>query len=426
MIQVISCNCFCERGIRENNEDYISTAGQGGRIFVLCDGMGGHGHGEVASETACKAVFQLLVSQAVDEYTEEMLQDAVAFAQEEIDKADMFGGDERRMGTTLVVVAVNDYEVLVGHIGDSRCYLFGQDGKMKFRTKDHSQIEEAMAVGLITEDEAFHHPKKNIITRCLMSHGESHELTVDRLKHVQEGDFLLLCTDGVNDALRNQEIEELLSGEGSTEERLGRLREACAEKSRDNYSAILLQLHAEDIPPMPVPDAEDDEVENVETGGDEADDRQPSEPGTMQYCPNCGRPHAAFARFCESCGMPLRSNDNSDKTHQTTEIQQPAAEPVVKPVIDVPGEDKKKNDTIVLPIINKPVKKMWFWAGVGVLAAAAVAATGAVVHHFVDDENVFPDGKENKLPANDHMFYADDMNGLSQPQGPDDLTGGIL
>ena len=135
MIELKQYSVFCEQGVRGNNEDFIypATAGKNDRIFVLCDGMGGHGHGEVASETVAMAVYRFLEVQHAEVFTEDMLREALDFAVEELEKADDFNDDERRMGTTLVVVVLNEFEILVGHVGDSRCYQFSHDGDLLFR-----------------------------------------------------------------------------------------------------------------------------------------------------------------------------------------------------------------------------------------------------------------------------------------------------
>ena len=142
MIELKQYSVFCEQGVRGNNEDFIypATAGKNDRIFVLCDGMGGHGHGEVASETVGMAVYRFLEVQHADVFTEEMFREALDFAVEELEKADSFDDDERRMGTTLVVVALNEFEILFGHVVDSRFYHFSDSGELLFRTTDNSQV----------------------------------------------------------------------------------------------------------------------------------------------------------------------------------------------------------------------------------------------------------------------------------------------
>lgn len=264
MVQVINSASFCEKGeFREKNEDFIYPCGNQERIFVLCDGMGGHGHGEIASEIVGTSVFRYLKELQIDEYTPDVLQEALDFAVEQLNNADTYH-DERRMGTTLVVVALNRYNVLVGHVGDSRCYLLDSCCNIKFRTRDHSMVAEAVENQILTEEEAYNSPKKNILTRSVQAgKDEKIEMTIDTLVDVTDGDYLLLCTDGVNDALRDNEIEAVLY-EGILEERTLRLREMCDEKSHDNYSAIFLQLRQ--------------------------DEKSPSIKDTIYYCPMCGAP----------------------------------------------------------------------------------------------------------------------------------------
>lgn len=246
MIRIADFSCLCEKGGRENNEDYICPASYPGneRIFVLCDGMGGHGHGEVASETVCTAVYEYLKAQNPETYTEQMFNEALEFAIDELKKKNTFNDGQKQMGTTLVVAAVNKDDVLVGHIGDSRCYLFSGTGKKKFRTTDHSQVAEAIAYGLITEDEAFNHPKKNILTKCIQPESERPvELTFDRLTDIHDKDMILLCSDGINDALRDTEIADIIKcGENNVKNVINRLKTECDSKSRDNFSAIILRL----------------------------------------------------------------------------------------------------------------------------------------------------------------------------------------
>ena len=264
MVQVINCASFSEIGkYRKGNEDLIYHCCNQDRIFVLCDGMGGHGHGEIASEIVGTSVFDYLKKLQIDEYTPDVLQGALDFAVKQLNNADTYH-DERRMGTTLVVVALNRYNVLVGHVGDSRCYWLDNRCNIKFRTRDHSMVAEAVENQILTEEEAFNSPKKNILTRSVQAgKDEKIEMTIDTLVDVAGGDYLLLCTDGVNDALRDNEIELVLN-EGIFEERTSRLKKRCDEKSHDNYSAIFLQLRQ--------------------------DEQSPSTKKTIYYCPTCGAP----------------------------------------------------------------------------------------------------------------------------------------
>ena len=208
MITISRIKGFSCKGIRENNEDYIIYGGDKHhpvhtKVVVLCDGMGGHGHGEVASKIVAESVYSTL-SCVQGDSSELDLQCALDKALEELNDADLYG-DEKKMGTTIVVVVVNNDDVLVGHVGDSRCYLFDENGIKKFRTKDHSKVAEAVEAEILTEEEAYNSQYKNILTRSVMSGKMDVKIDIDRLK-VNDKDRLLLCTDGVVDALRDDEL----------------------------------------------------------------------------------------------------------------------------------------------------------------------------------------------------------------------------
>ena len=322
MIKITSFECFCQKGIRENNEDYIMPreAGNNQRIFVLCDGMGGHGHGEVASETVCNSVYKYLCSLDTgdgNEITAEMLQDAVNFAIEQLQEANKFNDNELKMGTTLVVVALNRSDIIIGHIGDSRCYMFDKSWLKKFRTNDHSEVGEAVRRGFITEEEAFHHPKKNIITRCIQP-GEYAEIEIDVIDKGIDGNWLLLCTDGVNDALRDDEIGSYLL-EGSEKKQLNELEDYCSKHSNDNYSSILIHLSNE-IERIPTPEIPDEyrkytpgnqkTVSNGSKTNDnraETDNVKPKDDNTSNE--DQGRTNYNNARYCAHCGKRLPDTD---------------------------------------------------------------------------------------------------------------------
>lgn len=243
MIRVISKCGLSDKGIRENNEDYILYQ-DNSRIFVLCDGMGGHGHGEVASKVVSESVFNYLVALNKDEYTVADLQDALDYSLSQLNIENTFD-DDKQMGTTLVLVVINKMNVLVGHVGDSRCYLFDKYCQTKFRTKDHSKVQEAVDAEILTEEEAINSPYKNIITRCVIAGNDHVDIEVDELI-VEDEDRLLLCTDGVMDALRDTEIQNILMNR-SSEDVLEMIKYECASKSKDNFSLIILDLSQDEV-----------------------------------------------------------------------------------------------------------------------------------------------------------------------------------
>ena len=246
MISISDINGFSKKGIRENNEDYIIYSTDfilptQTRVIVLCDGMGGHGHGEVASKIVAERVFETLAHSS-KEFSADDLQYALDNALITLNNVDTYN-DSKKMGTTLVVAVINNNNVLVGHVGDSRCYLFDENCIKKFRTKDHSKVAEAVEAEILTEEEAFTSQYKNILTRSVMAGKMDVKIDIDRLD-VNNKDRLLLCTDGIVDALRDDELAAILVNR-NVEEALSMIDSVCGEKSHDNYSVIIADLHKE-------------------------------------------------------------------------------------------------------------------------------------------------------------------------------------
>lgn len=316
MIRITSYTSFSAYGPRENQEDYIAPIinGTNERVFVLCDGMGGHGHGEIASKTIAESMYHTLTELNPAEYTPQHLQAALNTSLEKLKEADVFH-DEKPMGTTLVVVAINKMSVVVGHIGDSRCYLIDTDGTKKYRSKDHSKVQEAVDAEILTEEEAWSSPKKNLLTRCILSSSSNLKIEVDTIV-IENGDTLLICSDGVNDAMRDNQIQSVI---------IGRTPQAIAEaiiaecelSSHDNYSAIIIQL------------SQDEKNEtSVVTTPPEIKPKK-SLVTVHAFCPHCGATINKDATFCPHCGRkkdevtvgtPIHNNGNSNRPKDITKF----------------------------------------------------------------------------------------------------------
>ena len=297
MIHIASILGFSKRGRRNNNEDYILYSEKDvpdSRFIILCDGMGGHGHGEVASQTVAEATFDYLKGLAKIEYEAEDLQNAINVALTTLTAVDTFD-DEKAMGTTIVVAVVNRMNVLVGHIGDSRCYLFDENGVKKFRTKDHSKVAEAIEAEILTEEEAFTNSHKNILTRSIISGKQDVTIDVDILT-IENNDRMLLCSDGLNDAMRDSEIASCLINR-SIDDALGIFDSECDAKSHDNYSIILVDFTQDEVN-----QPNRDRVSAV-TGNPQNDDNK-----RYICCPICHQKNDIEASFCAKCGARLHQD----------------------------------------------------------------------------------------------------------------------
>ncbi len=284
MIEIKEIKTFCQLGPRDNQEDCImpKEPTTSNRVLVLCDGMGGHGHGEVASRIVAETVYDYLTGLDADEYTGADIQAAVDCASEAL-CAGKIADEERVMGTTLAVAVMNRNCLMAGHVGDSRVYLFGRDGRIKFRTTDHSLVAEAVANEIITEDEAFDNPYKNRITRALMADKAHAEAEID-VVNVCDGDILMLCSDGVNDCLRDSRLEEAFTAFDFADG-ADAIRRQCEVASGDNNTALIALLGQDEVGELEVQEAE------LEMPG--------------KLCPGCGAAIVADAKFCPMCGWEL-------------------------------------------------------------------------------------------------------------------------
>ncbi len=232
-----------DKGItRKNNEDsFFLTSGPIGvfdALMVVCDGMGGHKLGEVASSTAVRA-FVDSVSSETETNPAYVMEQAVSIANLEVRKA----SEEHRsfgMGTTLVACGVQGKTAYVSNVGDSRMYLVNRNDRSILQvTHDHSYVEEQVARGLLSRGSDEYNRKKNVITRAV---GVYSEVEADQFEiDLQEGDYLLLCSDGLTNLVSDEEIKATVLDESiPLKERVGILVDAAnAYGGRDNITVVL-------------------------------------------------------------------------------------------------------------------------------------------------------------------------------------------
>ena len=234
---------------RENNEDAVAFD-PSTRLCVLADGMGGYNAGEVASVMAVTFIRSELgrwLEQAGAEANAKEVKRAMHICVENSNNS-VFNAAQSNpqyagMGTTLVVGVFHGDRLVLGHIGDSRCYrlrgpLFQQI------TKDHSLLQEQLDAGLITPQQAMTSVHKNLVTRAL---GVEDTVLLDANEHrVEVGDLYLMCSDGLSDMMVDEQIAEILSRASSLHEKAQQLVAAANDNGgRDNIS-VLLALASED------------------------------------------------------------------------------------------------------------------------------------------------------------------------------------
>ncbi len=228
---------------RENQDAYRFCEQKGHMVAVVCDGMGGAAGGQLASRIAVDTFTSELEKILTETMSPEQLREAssyaVALANRAIGEAAKQQEAYQHMGTTLVSAVSCGEDVVVSNVGDSRAYHICPAGITRI-TKDHSLVESMVDRGDITAEEARHHPKRNLITRAL---GADADAQCDGyICHVEAGDFVLLCTDGLVDTVTDQEmLFEVLHG-GEPETCLDRLLAIAKQQGApDNVTGILLQ-----------------------------------------------------------------------------------------------------------------------------------------------------------------------------------------
>lgn len=232
-----------KEGSRDNNEDSIGMYQDGDAYcFILADGLGGHGKGEVASRLAVEAVIEQFAS---EERAEGFLDDAFLGAQEAITAVQESDRTCRDMKTTLVVLEVGTDQVRWGHIGDSRLYFF-MDGKLRERTLDHSVPQMLVAVGEIRERDIRHHPDRNRLLRVLgVEMDEMNHQTSEPVRRSGRQAFLL-CSDGFWELIEDKKMEAALKRADGPEQWLAAMEEIVLKNGRntdmDNYSAIAVWI----------------------------------------------------------------------------------------------------------------------------------------------------------------------------------------
>ncbi len=229
--------------IRENNEDAVAIDPVTG-LCILADGMGGYNAGEVASTMACTFIKSELSrwlseagANANGKEVKRALEICVENANHSIFSAANSNPQFTGMGTTLVVGVFQASRLVLGHIGDSRCYRLRGDDFQQI-TKDHSLLQEQIEAGLLTPEQALTSSNKNLVTRAL---GVADAVLLDVSEHiVEDGDLYLMCSDGLSDMVRDAVLATTLQGNFTLEQKARQLVHAANDNGgRDNISVIL-------------------------------------------------------------------------------------------------------------------------------------------------------------------------------------------
>ena len=237
-----------EKGKRDNQEDALwpKDASSENRLFLLCDGMGGHENGEVASRVVSISISDFLChisNPNENPFNDDNLKRAIEYAYHHLD---LEAGDESsRMGTTLTLLCLHQQGMTAAHMGDSRIYHIRPGVGILYQSRDHSLVFDLFQAGEITYDEMDTYPQKNVVTRAMMP-GEENRMRPDivHITDILPNDYFYMCTDGMLEQMDNKELLSLLSSESSDEEKRQQLIKSTAN-NHDNHSAWL--IHIKDV-----------------------------------------------------------------------------------------------------------------------------------------------------------------------------------
>lgn len=200
--------------VREMNQDsyYISSPEDGIKLYIVADGMGGYKGGEVASKLAIESAQKYIYNNFAEIKKEkenilELIRSSIEYANMVVYEKSREVEELNGMGTTIDVCLIHSNRLYIGHVGDSRVY---RQRKEFFRrlTTDHSYVQQLIKEGSITKEEAYNHPKKNMLTKAL---GCTAFVEPDvMVKGFIKDDVLLMCSDGLTNMLRDEEISEII------------------------------------------------------------------------------------------------------------------------------------------------------------------------------------------------------------------------
>lgn len=219
--------------VRPHNEDSYLVQSP---LFCVCDGMGGHAAGEVASSIAVETIAKT-APQSADAAR---LAAAVEAANAAVIEAALNGLGKPGMGCTATCAYIENDTLAIAHVGDSRAYLL-HEGTLIRVTRDHSYVEELVDAGEITADEARVHPNRSVITRAL---GSDPAMYADHFTlHIEEGDRLILCSDGLSSMIPDSDIENIATQSSSAQICVDNLVDAAlAAGGHDNVTVVVVDL----------------------------------------------------------------------------------------------------------------------------------------------------------------------------------------
>ena len=232
---------------RDMNQDYYFSSdtpvGNLPNLYIVADGMGGHKAGDYASRYTIERIVASVMRSGLQEPVA-ILKGAIRKANELLVDESKEDESKRGMGTTVVIATIMEDKMIVANVGDSRLYVVGSS--MRQVTRDHSLVNEMVRLGEINAAEARIHPDKNIITRAI---GASATVEADFFEvDLEKNSQILMCTDGLTNMVRDEEIFRIMNGDETLEEKAELLvRTANTNGGRDNITVMIIKPFFDEV-----------------------------------------------------------------------------------------------------------------------------------------------------------------------------------
>lgn len=222
------------------------------RLFILCDGMGGHDAGEVASATVCDAMSRSILNDGHDKdgtFTSADFTKALDAAFKALDYKDTHS--QKKMGTTMTLVRLHKGGAFLAHMGDSRIYHIrpgakGEDTEILYESSDHSLVNDLIKVGELTRQEARNSKQKNVITRAMQPNLDNRPKSeIHETSDIRSGDYIYMCSDGMLEQADMEDgtsIRNVFSKAGGSDADKIKILRKVTEDNQDNHSAIIIHI----------------------------------------------------------------------------------------------------------------------------------------------------------------------------------------
>jgi PPM family protein phosphatase len=240
-----------EQGKRSNNEDSIfpnPLAKSNSNVFLVCDGVGGEPCGEHASRIVATSFSDYFKNKQVSD-VEDVLT-AISLTEKAMQQFGEQHKEARKMASTMTFLHLHQKGATIAHIGDSRVYHF-RNGKILFKTADHSWVNEMVKAGVLDLETALTHAYRNVVTRVVQCNHQGAQPETELISDIQAEDLFFLCSDGILESLTDMQLEFIMGDKMDDKEKIETIQEACKERSKDNFSCYLIRIRSTNAPVEP-------------------------------------------------------------------------------------------------------------------------------------------------------------------------------